>query len=214
MNEECAESSEHSHAHTSGGINVKHCGGIARLWPRRKFTGRKAQQHSVVGRCPKVPRSIRADFGWPSKPKTSVDRQCAGESGAVSWEFSWSTVASATQYQLYVRGPHATIPLVDVLTEGTQYRQYSIGEVSGRNLNDWSWKVRALVDSRRTSWSEDRHFNVQAAGTDVPRHTKLRNCRGNPPHRGSSQERSIISLCFSCRGSIVCKRSDMPDSRI
>jgi hypothetical protein len=97
-------------------------------------------------------------------PNGSIDAD-----NGTGWEFSWSPVAGATQYQLYVQGRQATIPLVDVMTDHTQYRKTSLGLVSGRNLTGWRWKVRALVESRWTSWSEDRYFDVEASGSGSPK---------------------------------------------
>jgi hypothetical protein len=78
-----------------------------------------------------------------------------------AWHFSWCKVPNAEFYELYVMGPHATRPFVDVagLTEPYYDKASLSGYIAAHNLEGWTWKVRARVDGEYGPWSEGR-FDV------------------------------------------------------
>ena len=77
------------------------------------------------------------------------------------WNFDWSDVAGATAYHLYVIGPTATNPLVDIeQLSGSSYRLSSTGWAN-TPLDGWQWRVRARVGGTFREWSETRTFSVE-----------------------------------------------------
>lgn len=86
--------------------------------------------------------------------------------GSIEWDFDWTDIPGATAYHLYVLGPSATIPLVDMDNIGTSsFHLSGSGDyVDYTNLLGWICMVRAYVPSAPnpgwTGWSEVRSFNV------------------------------------------------------
>jgi WD40 repeat protein/tRNA A-37 threonylcarbamoyl transferase component Bud32 len=79
------------------------------------------------------------------------------------WSFSWSPVAEASGYHLWVKGPGAEgNPLVNKVIEGTSYSLQSGGTVE-QNLLGWRWKVRVLVSDLWSEWSAERKFDIAPA---------------------------------------------------
>jgi eukaryotic-like serine/threonine-protein kinase len=76
-------------------------------------------------------------------------------------EFDWSDVPGASQYHLYLIGPGAKYPSINLPTLATsEYRHESKAWIANPNRLAWRWKVRALVESVWTEWSEERSFDV------------------------------------------------------
>ncbi len=88
--------------------------------------------------------------------------------------FGWEPVSRATLYHVVAQHAGATSPLVDATTESTTFTQFECGSfVTDANLENWSWKVAALVDGAWTDFSDPvpfdfapcRHPNSQPCGT-------------------------------------------------
>lgn len=69
--------------------------------------------------------------------------------------FSWTPVAGASEYRLFLLGPGATIPALNRLVAGTAYQYQDCGSfVIDPNLRNWQWRVRAVgSDGREGDWS-------------------------------------------------------------
>ncbi len=77
------------------------------------------------------------------------------------WDFDWSDVPGATAYHLYVIGPTATNPVIDIeQLSASSYRSTSTGW--NNTLDGWQWRVRARVGGTFRDWSETRTFSVDA----------------------------------------------------
>jgi len=84
------------------------------------------------------------------------------------WDFNWSDCVAATQYHLYVIGPHATGPIInDDSITSLSYRRTSSGYVAEHNYHGWTWKVRAKISGQWGEWSETRTFDVEPVDTDA-----------------------------------------------
>lgn len=105
-------------------------------------------------------------------PGDALDNGCQAtpSAGSIEWDFSWAPVDNASIYHLFVLGPSATIPAVNVDSiAGTTYHHSNPeAYVADINLTGWTWMVRArLNDGSWTGWSEVGSFNVGPA-TDCP----------------------------------------------
>jgi hypothetical protein len=93
-----------------------------------------------------------------------ADRAGLKDDDPEMWEFSWSKVPRAERYYIYIA--HSTLidhPVVsqevDVTFFRTQFRPSSVELRKG-----WTWKVRAMVGSEWSNWSEVRTFDVEPKG--------------------------------------------------
>lgn len=84
-----------------------------------------------------------------------------GGKGKYEWEFSWSRVAGATEYHLYVNGPKAKFPVINHNDLKQTTFVYSGGYVINQNRRNWHWKVRAFVNGEWGDWSQGRRFDVK-----------------------------------------------------
>lgn len=85
----------------------------------------------------------------------------------IVWDFDWSGVKGATQYQLYVKKDTANIPVIDTVTTSSSYHHIRTGSyITNSNLCGWTWKVRAQVNGQWGEWSETRDFVVEKVDTD------------------------------------------------
>jgi hypothetical protein len=109
------------------------------------------------------------------------------DSGMIVWDFRWAEVLGAKRYHLVVVGRNATNPLInDETLVQSHYRHAGRGYITNKHLHGWRWKVRALVDSGWTDWSEERTFDVAPleaphpppkAQADQPRGSELADVR-------------------------------------
>jgi hypothetical protein len=84
----------------------------------------------------------------------------------IVWDFDWSDVPGATQYQLSIRGPDYPIrgpfePQMDI--SSYQFLSEWGGYYLEKYRYGWTWKVRAM-DSHNWwgKWSEERNFDLEA----------------------------------------------------
>lgn len=85
-----------------------------------------------------------------------------------AWTFSWTPCPGADRYHLFVIGPGAQNPIVNVDDlDQTSYTERST-HFGIDQLEGWTWKVRARFDSRWGGWSETRAFNVNSTSDAVP----------------------------------------------
>ncbi len=87
---------------------------------------------------------------------------------SISWDFDWADVPGATDYQLYVIGPNALIPVINVQTNSSSYHNVRTSYIANENRFNWTWRVRAKVDGKWSGWSEIWQFNVEPLNTDLP----------------------------------------------
>lgn len=100
-----------------------------------------------------------------SVPQNNPDIGCPFHQTAgygVSITFEWSDAGpSGGTYELFVKHPTATIPLVNARVSATRHVERSCNSfVADRNLNGWEWKVTAVDPSgrRRESATGVFHF--------------------------------------------------------
>jgi hypothetical protein len=97
-----------------------------------------------------------------------MDNGCVPGVDSVVWEFSWSPVATATSYELFVGHEGDPFPLIDdTTTTQTTYR-YSNPNSYLTAVTAWHWWVRATVNGVKQQWAGPRDFTVEAANTDCP----------------------------------------------
>jgi hypothetical protein len=90
-----------------------------------------------------------------------LDRQ-----DGVEWRFTWIECPDATQYQLVVLGPGATLPLIDETLTVARYDHHSEGSyIADTNRLGWTWRVRANIDGRWGEWVTTT-FDVEPVDTD------------------------------------------------
>jgi len=122
--------------------------------------------------------SLPSDLSAPEGPTlvspaagAELDNGCqpSPSAGTVEWDFSWAAIPGASAYHLYVLGPDATIPLIDMSSISTTSFHFSDqgGYIIEDNRYGWIWMVRGLVNGTWTAWSETRSFNVEPP-TDCP----------------------------------------------
>ncbi|MFH1032494.1 MAG: TRAP transporter substrate-binding protein DctP [Chloroflexota bacterium] len=87
----------------------------------------------------------------------------------IIWNFDWSDVPGATQYQIYVIGDTSPAPTINTQISYSNYHWENYGSIGGGNVDQnrfgWTWKVRALVNGVWSGWSQ-RTFNVEPVDTD------------------------------------------------
>lgn len=76
------------------------------------------------------------------------------------WTFSWRACAGADRYHLFVIGPGATNPIVDIasLTKPSYTERSTHFGID--DLNGWTWKVRAGYGDSWGDWSAVRQFSI------------------------------------------------------
>lgn len=100
---------------------------------------------------------------------TVMDNGRTDRQDSIIWDFDWSDVENASEYQLYVKGNAAEIPVIDKITTSSSYHHDSLGSyIAESNRFGWIWKVRAKVNSQWYDWSEPYIFNVEKIDTDSP----------------------------------------------
>jgi hypothetical protein len=101
-----------------------------------------------------------------------LDNGCAinREKDGVSWKFEWEGVPKAKRYHLYVIGPTAKTPVIDVSDiKATSFLDEGRGNyIADRHSKGWRWKVRAMVGRKWREWSPERTFDLEPLNTDCP----------------------------------------------
>lgn len=103
------------------------------------------------------------------QPNAMLDNGCVDRSDPTEWDFDWSDIPGAAEYQLFVMGRVAKYPVIDRLDlHGSEYRHVSPHSyIVERHATGWRWKVRAhMKDGTWTPWSEERSFDVEPVNTD------------------------------------------------
>jgi hypothetical protein len=85
----------------------------------------------------------------------------------IVWDFDWPDVPGASQYQLYVIGPHAIYPAVNSQTAFSSYHYVNVGYIENQNCRGWTWKFRSQVDGQWGEWSEVEAFDIEPVNTDL-----------------------------------------------
>ena len=111
-----------------------------------------------------APPAIPPRLGSPQAGEV-MDNGCDG-SDVVDWRFSWSPVAQATRYHLWVAREGSANPMINQQVSAPEYAQANPGYIATHNLGGWSWRVRAQVNGTWSEWSESRRFAVEPLGTD------------------------------------------------
>lgn len=89
-----------------------------------------------------------------------------------TWNFDWSDVEGATQYQLYAKGNSAQFPLINITINTSSYTWKTTGYITEcaigccECISHWTWKVRSKVNSQWSEWSEVRNYQVELYNTD------------------------------------------------
>ncbi len=107
---------------------------------------------------------------------------------SIIWEFDWSDVPGATQYQLYVDNPDVISGFtlyLNRITTSSYYHQISPGSYIGggdQYYHGWMWKVRAKISGQElwNKWSEVRTFNIEPVDTDLPQNSFTTEPRVSP----------------------------------
>jgi len=86
----------------------------------------------------------------------------------IIWDFDWSNVSGATQYNLYVKLPSAQFAVIDLGVSSSSFHYVSNAYIVESNRFGWEWKVRAMTSGVWGPWSETRTFNVEPPNTDPP----------------------------------------------
>ncbi|MCD4766776.1 MAG: hypothetical protein K8R34_09725 [Methanosarcinales archaeon] len=101
------------------------------------------------------------------KEDAVMDNGRTDRTDSIIWDFDWSDVKGATEYQLYVIGDTAKYPVIDRVTSSSSYHHSSPGSyIIESNRYGWTWKVRAQVNGQWGDWSETRTFSVEEVNTD------------------------------------------------
>ena len=102
-------------------------------------------------------------------PGDQLDNGCRNGSNLMTWRFDWQSCPGADAYHLYVKGPTATNPLIDLaaLTESEHTRE-SFSFVANQNRRGWMWRVRARYGTEWADLTPEQTFDVEPEDTDCP----------------------------------------------
>jgi hypothetical protein len=114
-----------------------------------------------------APAAACAELLSPAR-RAVLDNGRLDDRDTIVWEFDWSDCPGATAYGLYVIGPTATVPVVDLALPTSAYRSVRRAYIVERNRRGWTWRVRAWVDGQWGAWTEARPFDVEPVDTDPP----------------------------------------------
>lgn len=104
----------------------------------------------------------------PSADAVLLQRRLPDNKFETAWRFSWTACPGADRYHLFVVGPGAQNPIVDIANlDRTSYTDRST-HYGIEHLIGWTWKVRAGFGTRWGDWSEIRTFNVSSKVDAVP----------------------------------------------
>jgi hypothetical protein len=87
----------------------------------------------------------------------------------IVWDFSWSDVPGASEYELCVAHTGSQFPFIE--RQGladSSFHHVSHGAYISFPTG-WTWKVRARVGGTWQDWSEVRPFRVERLNADPPR---------------------------------------------
>jgi hypothetical protein len=96
----------------------------------------------------------------------TMDNGCEDRSDPIIWDFEWSACPGAQNYDLYVIGWNATIPVIEDRVTNTTYHYESPGYIPDLNRPQWRWKVRAMQNDTWGEWFPEKTFDVEPLDTD------------------------------------------------
>jgi hypothetical protein len=103
------------------------------------------------------------------QPDAVLDNGRSDGRDSIIWDFDWSDVVGASQYQLIVKNATALNPVIDVTRTDSFYHYAQYGSyIIDQNRNGWIWKVRARIGGVWGDWSEIRSFDVEPVDADPP----------------------------------------------
>jgi len=94
----------------------------------------------------------------------TMDNGCSDGSNLIIWDFDWSDVPNATEYNLWVKAEANTVPYINSNTVTSAYHLEGYGWTA--YTGTWFWKVRAKVGGEWQDWSEERAFYLEPVETD------------------------------------------------
>ncbi len=101
------------------------------------------------------------------EPGAIVDNGCSDSCDKIERDFYWTDVPGADRYHIHVMGANAQNPTIDQFVVDSSFSESKWGYVAGRNLEGWTWKVRAGSDvTGWGNWSAERTFDVEDLNTD------------------------------------------------
>ena len=99
-------------------------------------------------------------------PGAFLDNGRIDKSDDIVWDFDWSDVPGATQYELSVKGKNAIYALLNTKTTASYFHYVSPASyIAEQNRFEWTWRVRALVNGQWTDWATGT-FNVEPLNSD------------------------------------------------
>lgn len=100
---------------------------------------------------------------------TVMDNGRTDSQNSIVWDFDWSDVEDASEYQLYVKKDTSDNPVINKIITSSSYHHVNSGSyIVNRNRFGWIWKVRAKVNGQWCDWSDTYKFNVEEINTDPP----------------------------------------------
>jgi hypothetical protein len=99
-----------------------------------------------------------------------MDNGCQDKSNGITWDFDWSDVPGAIEYQIRVWKNPALPVINNASTPTSDYHDDSPQSyIINSNRMGWRWMVRAKVRGRWTAWSRVGFFSVERLNTDCPK---------------------------------------------
>ena len=109
----------------------------------------------------------------------TLDNSCNSGSNPLQWNFNWSRVSGAKQYELYVANRKSSKPLIYTQVYQNYYNHNGRrgSYIADHLLAGWYWKVRTKsANGNWGPWSAERNFNVERVNTDCqPVRIKMKN---------------------------------------
>jgi len=121
---------------------------------------KKAEQAPEREQVPIPTKQLCVDLVRPAANAVLSQRRVKGGKVQTVWQFLWRGCPEASRYHLYVIGPGALNPIVNIDTLTTTTYQISDSHYGITQRRGWTWMVRANVGGRWGDWSEKRTFNV------------------------------------------------------
>ncbi len=104
-------------------------------------------------------------------PQATLDNGCNGVNETMTWDFEWTEIEGATEYQLIVRHPSVSVNTVNEIVTTNSWTLSRFTQIN-TYFTDWTVKVRAKVDGLwgdyhgSTLAEEVMLFNVERTDTD------------------------------------------------
>ncbi|MCI0409232.1 MAG: hypothetical protein L0191_11850, partial [Acidobacteria bacterium] len=102
----------------------------------------------------------RPELTSPEENAVLEQRRRSDGRVGTKWSFSWSGCPAASRYHLYVKGPGAKNPIVNLDNIVGESHVDTSTHYGIQSLEGWTWKVRAFVEGEWGDWSRTGTFNV------------------------------------------------------